>query len=275
MSLGWSLGRQAILVLLSLGVIMQPALANLSYECKADLTVGYSFDESARSWTATNFRPQGHYIVRKLTDDEMSDLLYPKGATWGVFTDQSKAPRFKCTEPQEFYRDGLMCGVLADHFMFSPMSLDPTTPSAHHPDAGHMCVGPQITSLPQNSPPGVRTGGFFRARRLRDAASAWVSKFAHPLLLSACGLANSRDATADSLHGFRLRLADQSQDPLDRLGLSIGPAIHAQHSASPSAGIGAIHQPAAHRGSAEATHRRLAKDRRAVSDAIPGWSRSC
>jgi hypothetical protein len=126
MSLRWSLlGIHAIPALLSVGVLTQPALAQLHYECKADAAVGFAFDESARSWRSTNFQARGRYIIRQLISDEMqNEFIIPKGSTWGVFTDQFKTPRFGCPEPKtSVYESGLHCGLRWDEFEFDPNPL--------------------------------------------------------------------------------------------------------------------------------------------------------
>src|ERR1700712_4130205 len=57
------LDRHAISVLCGLSVT-QPALADIiHYECKADLSTGYHFDEKTRAWSPTNFIPKGKYVI--------------------------------------------------------------------------------------------------------------------------------------------------------------------------------------------------------------------
>jgi hypothetical protein len=108
--------------LLSFGV-SQPALAQ-RYECKADLTVGYAFDEINRSWTAKQFHPsEQKYVIRRLTDNEMQSPIAKKGMTWGAFEGEENYTIFKCPEPKtSVNEDGLQCGGMAVNFIFDASS---------------------------------------------------------------------------------------------------------------------------------------------------------
>jgi hypothetical protein len=117
------LDRHAISVLCGLSVT-QPALADIiHYECKADLSTGYHFDEKTRAWSPTNFIPKGKYVIRKLSDEELKYPSTPKGSTWGVFNDEYKTAQFGCPEPAtSVYLDGLRCGY-GGEFQFNAMPL--------------------------------------------------------------------------------------------------------------------------------------------------------
>jgi hypothetical protein len=72
-----------------------PVMA-LSYECKADLVVGYRFDEN-RSWSATQFRPSDSYTIRSLNDEELKASSYPQGTLF-VFKAKYKHWIYACIE---------------------------------------------------------------------------------------------------------------------------------------------------------------------------------
>ena len=100
--------------------VNQPALAQ-RYECKADLVVGYAFDETTRSWTVKQFKPPARkYVVRRLTSQEMQSPMNIKGATWGAFEGDERITFFLCPEPKtNVYEDGLECGGVALNFMLN------------------------------------------------------------------------------------------------------------------------------------------------------------
>lgn len=77
------------------------------------MAVGFTFSEGSRSWTPTTFGNGAIYIFRPLTDKELqSAILFPKGATWGVFeTDGSHF--LDCVEADQ----RLTCGGMAVSFM--------------------------------------------------------------------------------------------------------------------------------------------------------------
>jgi hypothetical protein len=102
--------------------------ASADFLCKTDVSVGYKFDENTRSWTSANFLPKGDFVIRQLTDTERqqtSEVIYPKGSTWGVFTpDRPNFPRYGCPEPRtSLHESGLHCGGGGDEFDFDSRSL--------------------------------------------------------------------------------------------------------------------------------------------------------
>jgi hypothetical protein len=100
--------------------VNQPALAQ-RYECKADLVVGYAFDETTRSWTVKQFQPPVQkYVVRRLTSQEMQPPINIKGATSGEFEGHERSSLVQCPETKtNIYGDGLRCGGMGLNFVLN------------------------------------------------------------------------------------------------------------------------------------------------------------
>jgi hypothetical protein len=111
-------GVKVLLAVLSFG-LTQPVLA-FHYECKADLAVGYIFDDTTRSWTIRQLQvPNEKYTIRPLTEEEKPFNTAVKDAAWGAFEGTDTVTILQCPEPKD---DVFSCGGLAINFVLDARS---------------------------------------------------------------------------------------------------------------------------------------------------------